>query len=175
MESSYYGLKPNYNKCINLTTNRQTSTIKYRDGSKVPRSSRVVYLGTSLTDTQTLWDKANTTTAWKLRVYNAIVKTKLLYSLETIQLTKSELSKIDAFQMKGLRRILKIPSTYIDRTHTNDVVLQKRTKRAFIHKDYRKVGKNKNWSYLDTSFVQTIQTHDVKYCFSQEPTFHVTI
>ena len=146
MESSYYGLKLNYNKCVNLTTNRKTSTIKYRDGSKVPRSHRAVYLGTLLTDTvdnsaeihnrmamamvtfqklQLFWDKANTTTAWKLRVYNAIIKTKLLYSLETIQLTKSELSKIDAFQMKGLRRILKIPSTYIDRTQTNDVVLQK--------------------------------------------------
>ena len=146
MESSYYGLKLNYNKCVNLTTNRKTSTIKYRDGSKVPRSHRAVYLGTLLTDTvdnsaeihnrmamamvtfqklQLFWDKANTTTAWKLRVYNAIIKTKLLYSLETIQLTKSELSKIDAFHMKGLRRILKIPSTYIDRTQTNDVVLQK--------------------------------------------------
>ena len=51
MESSYYSLKLHKNKCVNLTTNRQTSTIKYRDGSKVPRSHRAVYLGTLLTDT----------------------------------------------------------------------------------------------------------------------------
>ena len=32
-----------------------------------------------------------------------------MYSLEVIQLTQNELNKLDAFQMKGLRRILNIP------------------------------------------------------------------
>ena len=48
-----------------------------------------------------------------------------MYSLEVIQLTQNELNKLDAFQMKGLRRILKIPSTFIDRAQTNQVVPQK--------------------------------------------------
>ena len=95
----------------------------------VPRDSCAVYLGSLLTDTvsntaemnnriaitmktfrqlKIFWDKANTTTNWKLRVFKAIIQSKLMYSLEVIQLTENELNKLDAFQMKGLRRILKI-------------------------------------------------------------------
>ena len=51
--SSYYNLNLNYRKCIkriNLTANQRTSTIKYADGSPVPRQHRAVYLGTILTE-----------------------------------------------------------------------------------------------------------------------------
>ena len=54
-----------------------------------------------------------------------------MYSLEVIQLTKSELNKLDAFQMKGLRRILKIPSTVIDRAQTNQVSRTAKSKHAW--------------------------------------------
>ena len=47
---------------------------------------------------------------------NAIIKSKLLYGLECIQLTEAELKSINAFHMKGLRRIIKAPPTHIDRT-----------------------------------------------------------
>ena len=53
---------------------------------------------------------------WKLQVYDAVIRYKLLYGLECIQLTQAELDRIDAFQMKGIRRILGIPPTFIDRT-----------------------------------------------------------
>ena len=43
----------------------------------------------------------------------------LLYGLETIQLNQSELHRLDAFQIKGYRRILHIPPTSVDRTMTN--------------------------------------------------------
>ena len=33
------------------------------------------------------WSKANTSVKWKIQVFNAIVRSKLLYSLECIQLT----------------------------------------------------------------------------------------
>ena len=36
VESSYYNIKLNYGNCINVTTNRRTSTIKCLDGTKVP-------------------------------------------------------------------------------------------------------------------------------------------
>ena len=88
-------MKLNYGKCINLTTNRKTSTIKYLDGTKVPRDSRAVYLGSLLTDTvsntaeinnrtamtmrtfkqlKIFWDKADTTTNWKLRTIKTYVQ-----------------------------------------------------------------------------------------------------
>ena len=47
---------------------------------------------------------------------------KFLYGLETlatIQLNQSELHRLDAFQIKGYRRILHIPPTSVDRTMTN--------------------------------------------------------
>ena len=46
------------------------------------------------------WNKANTSSKWKLQVFNAIVSSKILYGLESIQLTQDELNKLDAFQMK---------------------------------------------------------------------------
>ena len=39
--------------------------------------------------------------------------------METIQLNQSELYRLDAFQIKGYRRILHIPPTSVDRTMTN--------------------------------------------------------
>ena len=65
-----------------------------------------------------------------MQVYDAIVRSKLLYGLECIQLTPVEQSKLDAFQMSGLRRILKIPPTHIDRTWTNERVYTKAREEA---------------------------------------------
>ena len=45
-----------------------------------------------------------------------------MYGLENLQLTHAEMNKLDAFQMKSLRRILNVPPTFIDRTQTNQVV-----------------------------------------------------
>ena len=50
VESSYYNMNLNYQKCINLTTNQQISTIKFSDGSLVPRKRQAIYLGTVLND-----------------------------------------------------------------------------------------------------------------------------
>ena len=71
------------------------------------------------------WDKARTTTAWKLQVFNAIIQSRVTHGLEFIQLAQAELTKLEAFQMKNLRRILKIAPTHIDRTQTNQKVWDK--------------------------------------------------
>lgn len=47
----------------------------------------------------------------------------MTYGLETLQLNKNHLNRLDAFQVKGLRRILEVPPTFIDRTWTNAKVL----------------------------------------------------
>ena len=52
-------------------------------------------------------------------MFTAIIRSKLLYGLECIQLTQNEISKLNAFQNKTLRRILKKPPTFIDREQTN--------------------------------------------------------
>jgi hypothetical protein len=118
IESSYYNMNLNYEKCVNLTTNRKTSSIKFRDGSLVPRQRHAKYLGTILTDTasnmaefQNRLAKAIKTCAQLklfgtkhtpvlhgfLRVFNSVVISKLMYGLETIQLAQNELNKLDSF------------------------------------------------------------------------------
>ena len=49
--SSYYNMELNLEKCINLTLNRHQSSIRYMDGTLVPRKQSATYLGTLLTDT----------------------------------------------------------------------------------------------------------------------------
>ena len=68
------------------------------------------------------WQKANTTIRWKLQVLNAIVRSKLLYGLERIQLTKADISRLNAFQNKALRRILGKPPTFLDRQATSESI-----------------------------------------------------
>ena len=53
---------------------------------------------------------------------------QLLYGLESAQLTKQAQAKIDIFQLKGLRQVLNITTTFRqmeqgqDRTNDNDYV-----------------------------------------------------
>jgi hypothetical protein len=45
-----------------------------------------------------------------------------MYGLETIQLAQNEMNKLDSFQIKCIRRILKTPPTFTDRTQTKQIV-----------------------------------------------------
>ena len=58
----------------------------------------------------------------KLQVFDAILRSKLMYGLESAQLTESSRQRLDTFQLKGLRQILKITTTYVDRHHSNAYV-----------------------------------------------------
>ena len=142
-ESSYYNMELNLDKCINLTLNRHQSSIRYMDGTLVPRKQSATYLGTLLTDTvdnrkeimnrifdstrtcnklKLFWNKARTSLRWKIKVFHSIIRSKLLYGLECIQLNQAERNKLNAFQIKCYRRILHIPPTSVDRTVTNEDV-----------------------------------------------------
>ena len=68
------------------------------------------------------WQKANTTIRWQLQVLNAVIRSKLLYGLECIQLTKAEISRRNAFQNQALRRIVGKPPTFLDRQATNETI-----------------------------------------------------
>ena len=59
-----------------------------------------------------------------MQVFDAIIRSKLLYGLETMELTKGMSKRLNAVQMRGLRQILQAPTTYEDRTWTNKRVLE---------------------------------------------------
>ena len=48
----------------------------------------------------------------------------MLYGLESLQMTEADCRRLDAFQQRGLRRILGIPPSHLDRTATNQTVLE---------------------------------------------------
>ena len=70
-----------------------------------------------------LWTQACTSVNWRLRVFDAVIKSKILYGLESIQLTQAEQSRLDALQMKTLRKILGVPTTFVNREWTNQKVI----------------------------------------------------
>ena len=55
---------------------------------------------------QTYWKATDASKKWQLLAYDAIIKNKLLYGLETAQPSKADLKRIDAFQLRGIRQIL---------------------------------------------------------------------
>ena len=63
------------------------------------------------------WKLGNCSKKKKLQVWNAVIRTKLTYGLVTVQINKDRASRLDAFQLKGIRRILNWKTTYIERKH----------------------------------------------------------
>ena len=66
------------------------------------------------------WKASEASPKWKVLIFEAVLKSKLLYGLETTQLTNKCLKRIGAFQIKGLRGILSMKHTYWDRTATKE-------------------------------------------------------
>ena len=64
------------------------------------------------------------TEARKLMMYNAIIRSKLMYGLETLVMNESVQRRLETFHLKGLRNILQLPTTYINKEFSNDYVRQ---------------------------------------------------
>ena len=61
-------------------------------------------------------------------IYNAVCVSKLLYSLEALQSKEAAASKLDIFQLRGLRGLRKslhMHTTHIDRANTNNEVYRR--------------------------------------------------
>ena len=78
-----------------------------------------------------LWKDPSSNPKWKLLIYDAVIRSKLLYSLETVHLTGTLRMKLDAFHLRGLRKILRMQTTYVNRQNTNQRVYQTASDIAF--------------------------------------------
>ena len=143
-ESHRYGLALNYAKCEFIGINYTGLPIpRFTNKTKVKQVKQARYLGVLLTEKaqpqlelqdrikqatitwkrlNILWKIGKCSTKTKLLYWNAVIKTKLTYALETMHLTKTQLQKLDTFQLKGLRQILKMHTTFIERDNTNKQV-----------------------------------------------------
>ena len=144
-------MKLNLDKCINITTNQKTSTIKFRDGKLVPRKQQATYLGTIISQQNSnrieidnriadcnaqanklrlFWNKAKSTIRWKLIVFDAIIRSKLLYGLEAMQASYMppcpRVAHVNALSNSGVTKPLysghvnKIPSAAVSLAFNTD-------------------------------------------------------
>jgi retron-type reverse transcriptase len=140
----YHGLNFNKDKCVSMNFHCDAKT-KYADGTKVPCGDAVTYLGAELTKLgssrkevnrkisqcivickklQMFWKNPSCPTKFKLHIYDAVIRSKLVYGLESLHLNAGTLSHLNAFQLKGIRRILNLKHTFVDRSNTNHKVFQ---------------------------------------------------
>lgn len=140
--AAYFGLHFNHSKCVamNYNTNRRT---KFKNGEPIPTAEETMYLGAvvrkdhgvrseitrkfgtcfaTLKKLDLFWNNNNCPKKFRLQVFDAVIRSKLVYGLESVMLTKSLLNKLDVLQLKGLRKILGIKTTFVDRANTNQSV-----------------------------------------------------
>ena len=82
-------------------------TIKNTGDHKPELQNRITATWKTVRRLDLLWGKSRASIKWKLKVYDAVIVTKLMYGVTSIPLSKADANKIDAFQMRGLRKILK--------------------------------------------------------------------
>ena len=70
------------------------------------------------------WRKADPSERQELIVQDAIIRSKLIYGLESAAMNETVKHKLGVFQLKGVRKILNIKTTFVDRANTNQAVLQ---------------------------------------------------
>ncbi len=70
------------------------------------------------------WRHSNCPMRKKLITADAVIRSKLLYGLDSLQLNEPQLKRLDTFQLNILRKILRLKTTYIDRENTNEKVFE---------------------------------------------------
>ena len=74
-----------------------------------------------------------------MQAFNAILRTKLLYGIEPAVLTEAQPKRLDVFQLKGLRKILKMKIILIERANTNAQVIRTANEKAGYVKEEQKI------------------------------------
>ena len=70
------------------------------------------------------WKKSHCPAKFKLIVYDAVIRSKLVYGLDCVHILKHVMSKLNTFQLKGLRKILGMKTTFVARRNANELVYQ---------------------------------------------------
>ena len=150
---SEYGLSLNWKK-IEMLDVGHGGTIRKADSTVLHGKDSTVYLGSTLSadgriatelgrriglaeqvfkELTKVWSHANISRARKFECFQACVVSKLLYGLHTAWLNKAERDRLDAFHIRCLRRILKIPPSCISHV-TNASVWESASSRPLSHR-----------------------------------------
>ena len=74
-----------------------------------------------------------------IQVLDAVIRAKLLSALHTAELNKSTLSRLDTLQLKGLRKILRMETTFVNRANTNERVFERANAACRVDATARKI------------------------------------
>ena len=118
-----------------------------------------------LSQCNTIWKRlenfrkhSNATKGTKLHVYDADIRSKLLYGLDTANITDGQLKRLDAFQLRGIRQILKIEITWAQKKAGKDIsnhtkwVYEQAAKRLHPREDRYMFYNNthQRWQFAET-------------------------
>ena len=139
-----YGLCFNWKKLEALPVRMQGSIAK-PDGSNVSMKPSMQYLGCVLSADGRLaselgrrigeatrsfealrrvWSHASISIRRKVKIFDSCVVSKLAYGLQSACLNQAERRRVDGFQARCLRQILRIPPSFVSRV-SNDTVFER--------------------------------------------------
>ena len=104
---------------------KQNATVNFDDHTPMKRINEAKYLGTMLnnigdpakelkaristvvtwTKLDLFWLHSNCSNSFKLQVYNSVIRAKLMYGLESAELTPASRENLNTIQLKGLGNI----------------------------------------------------------------------
>ena len=149
--SKQYGLNLNRDKCVAIPI-KKDGTIHFQDGTQLAKGFEATYLGHDINRDVNIqhevlrkiqevhctwfklsayWKVTRASKRWKVIVFDAIIRSKLLYGLETIHLIQSLSKKLDTFQFRCIRKFLGMSPTFRNRASTNKELLETATAIAF--------------------------------------------
>ena len=70
------------------------------------------------------WKFKHISTRYKTLIYDAVIRSKLIYGLDSARMRDANQRKITQFQMKGLRKIIKLKHSYYDRNNSYENILK---------------------------------------------------
>lgn len=145
-----YGLSLNWTK-VEMLAAGCDPLLHSPDGQNVARKDKIVYLGSVLSadgssgsemnrrvgsaraeleKLSRVWKHAGISVHKKLEIFEACVMSKLFYNLHALSLNTAEKRKLNAFHVKGLRKILRIPHSYYSRVSNQQVLTRAGARQA---------------------------------------------
>ena len=142
-EGLKYGLELNWEKTLQMQISTASFVLR-PDGQPIKSVREAIYLGgvlacdgrtnrelcrrlgegtRSLEALAQVWSHSGISRRRKIRIYMAVVVSKVLYSLDSLWLLQSDLRRLDAFHCRSLRKVLRIPCSYVSRI-SNEIVLE---------------------------------------------------
>jgi len=136
--SKRFGMRLNEGKCeyFAISAKKRKDVVAFPNGKPLKSVQQATYLGghlqangsakseieyriskaaTIFRKLRPVWSDSGCALTWKLRVFDAIVLPVLFYGLESVVFTKALEARVDYFQTKCLRNILKVGAVFYSR------------------------------------------------------------